>query len=246
MRIPSREEVIRLLVEAGVSGPHPSHARADNERAAQLVAEDRGAVFGLSNLEPMAADQVLAAAAQLTGAGTPGEEFIDPEATLAGVGAAAARLREAAGAGARVLLGTGHPTGMISLLMQLALRLEAAGARVLRPLDDERLGGDGERRRIRYVGGVAVLTDGANLLHTHAPWAMQQMLAETPRPDLVVADHGFAGAAINAGIPTITTMDSNDLALAAAWAAGCEVIVIPLDDNRRPDAYLPLVPLLAP
>ena len=53
------------------------------------------------------------------------------------------------------------------------------------------------RRRIRYVGGVATIGTGGDLLHTHAPEPMQALLdaADEPAPDLVVADHGWAGAA---------------------------------------------------
>jgi hypothetical protein len=53
----------------------------------------------------------------------------------------------------------------------------------------------------------------------------------------VVADHGFAGAAIAAGIPTVAVMDTNDPALAVVAGRGADVTVVPMDDNRPLNAY---------
>ncbi|MDP9242873.1 MAG: phosphatase, partial [Actinomycetota bacterium] len=59
-------------------------------------------------------------------------------------------------------------------------------------------------------------------------------------PDLVFADHGFAGAAIEAGIETVSIADVNDPALLVAKAKGRTDAVIVMDDNVRPDAYWPV------
>jgi hypothetical protein len=67
---------------------------------------------------------------------------------------------------------------------------------------------------------------------------MTRMLAEA-RPDLVVADHGFAGAAIEAGVETISIADVNDPALIVAKAQGRTEVVIVMDDHVEPDAYWP-------
>ena len=46
---------------------------------------------------------------------------------------------------------------------------------------------------------------------------MELLLEEADKPpDLVVADHGFAGEAINRDIPTVAVMDTNDPGLAVA------------------------------
>jgi hypothetical protein len=55
--------------------------------------------------------------------------------------------------------------------------------------------------------------------------------------DLVVADHGFAGAAIAAGIPTVAVMDTNDPALAVVAGRGADLTVVPMDDNRPQGSY---------
>jgi ribosomal protein S2 len=62
---------------------------------------------------------------------------------------------------------------------------------------------------------------------------MQLMLDDARRlPDLVIADHGFAGEAINRGIPTVAIMDTNDPGLAVAKKLGANVIIVPMNDNR--------------
>ena len=67
---------------------------------------------------------------------------------------------------------------------------------------------------------------------------MELMLDEAA-PDLVFADHGFAGAAIERGIETISIADVNDPALLVAKAQGRTETVIVMDDNVSPDAYWP-------
>ena len=62
--------------------------------------------------------------------------------------------------------------------------------------------------------------------------------------DLVVADHGFVGAAIAAGIPTVAIMDTNDPALAVVAGRGADVTVIPMDDNRPLNSYVAALEVL--
>ncbi len=68
---------------------------------------------------------------------------------------------------------------------------------------------------------------------------MERMLGQA-RPDLVVADHGFAGAAIEAGVETISIADVNDPALLVARAQGRTEHVLVFDDHVPPDAYWPV------
>jgi hypothetical protein len=73
---------------------------------------------------------------------------------------------------------------------------------------------------------------------------MRRMLA-AERPDLVVADHGFAGAAIDAGVETLSIADVNDPALLVAKARGRTEVVIVMDDNVSPDDYWPCFQAIA-
>ena len=119
----------------------------------------------------------------------------------------------------------------------------AGGVKLQTPLDDGRLDAPStvnRRRRIRYLDGVAVLMGGADLLHTHESWPMDRLLDEIEAPDLVLGDHGWAGAAIMRGIEVVCFTDVNDPAIAVAKADGLVDIVVPCDDNLPPASYDPV------
>lgn len=59
-------------------------------------------------------------------------------------------------------------------------------------------------------------------------------------PDLVVADHGWAGVAADRGIDTLGLADCNDPALFVAEHEGKPIVTVPLDDNVPPQHYDPL------
>jgi hypothetical protein len=67
---------------------------------------------------------------------------------------------------------------------------------------------------------------------------MRDVLRELGAVELVVADHGFAGAAIASGIPAVAIMDTNDPALAVAARRGADLSVVPMDDNRPQNSYV--------
>ena len=128
----------------------------------------------------------------------------------------------------------------------VAAALRAAGADVLVPALEwswpwPDAWGSGRPRHVRAVNGVHVLASGGELLHTHEPEPLRALLAvlDTP-PDLVVADHGWAGAAGQAGIDAVGFADSNDPALFVGEAEGRVTVCVPLDDNVSPELYAPL------
>ena len=242
----SREELAHALEVGRVAGvaTHP----LDNVRGnARLLLEgDPDKQFGLSGLQDgWALADVLELVA--TAAGAPidpdegfGEVHIRPEPIIDSCGVLGRRLALAAFDGERVLIATGHPGGLDLLYRELERLLLANGAQVIRPADgaswrDPRLDHDWS---IGYLSGVGMLTDGRVPRHTHWPDAMHRMLAEE-RPDLVLADHGFAGAAIEAGIETISVADVNDPALLVARAQGRTEVVVVMDDHVAPLDYWP-------
>lgn len=241
------QEIREALVAAGLSGPHQSHSR-DNaiSKLRACVSGDPEASFGISGLTQHTEQEALDALAGLTGCSDDlldlaGADTIDPELTIGGIIAAATRLREEAHRGATLLACTGHPTGVLEMYIRILDAYRAAGGKPVRlgedvPFEIRR----GKREEIRYVGGIGCLADWGNLKHTHASYAMEHLLDSYPTPDVVLGDHGFAGAAIERGIPTIAVMDINDPALALAWAAGRDVTIVPLDDNRSPFLYEPV------
>ncbi|QXJ23529.1 phosphatase [Actinomadura graeca] len=63
-------------------------------------------------------------------------------------------------------------------------------------------------------------------------------------PDLAIADHGWAGAAGQAGIDTVGFADCNDPALFVGAAEGKINVVVPLDDGVSPHHYAPMTAYL--
>jgi histidinol phosphate phosphatase hisN-like protein len=182
-----------------------------------------------------------------------GDDTIDPDLTLDALEAMALRLAEAAGNKASVVVATGHPTGLLPVHLAIARALHARGCRVLIPAAGwsyEFETAQGPRRRhIRYVDGVAMLADSGSLHHTHDAAPMEAMLADLAAessdwPDLAIADHGWAGAAGEAGIATVGFADCNDPALFAGEVEGKIASVVPLDDNVPPHHYAPMTAYL--
>jgi len=242
----SREELELALVEGGVAGPagHPHDNVFGNIR--MLVDHDPDKLFGLSGVpEPFGFEDIVrlvgeAAGAPIDALATEGSPDIDPGAVVDACGALGERLAAAARRRERVLFATGHPGDLDPLYGALAGLVEGAGARIVRPgagaaWHQEEMPFDWS---IAYHGAVGMVTDGERPRHTHRPDAMERMLAEGT-PDLVVADHGFAGAAIQAGVETLSFADVNDPALIVARAQGRTEVVVVLDDHVPADAYWP-------
>ena len=242
----STSEARAALVAAGVTGPHQSHSRhnAIGKIRTILAGEDDDR-FGLSGLDRYSAHEVLGFVSEITGCSNDvdlleGYDAIDPDRTIEGILAAARRLAEEARRGALLLAVTGHPTGLLEHHVRVVDACRRAGGKVLRLREDEELGiGRRGHAEVRYTGGVGCLADWGSLRHTHSSAPMEALLEAEPWPDVVLGDHGFAGAAIERGIPTIAVMDINDPALAVAAAEGRDVVIVPMDDNRLPRAYEP-------
>jgi len=242
----ARDELARALVDGRVAGvaTHP----LDNVRGniAMLLEGDPDKRFGLNGLsDGFRFADVLALVADAAGVpidpeGRFGEVHIAPEPILDACAAIGTSLAAAAGRGDRLLIATGHPGALDVLYRELERLAVARGASVVRPADGERWR-DPDRDHdwtIGYLSGVGMITDGRAPRHTHRPDAMRRML-ERERPDLVLADHGFAGAAIEAGVPTVAVADVNDPALLVARAQGRTEVVVVMDDHVPPEAYWP-------
>jgi len=248
----SADDVVRRLTAAGITGAHQSHTRANNlEKIRALFEGDPDATFGISGLDRYQAHEVLDFVAAVTGCSPDiemceGYDTIDPQRTVAGIVAAGEALGRAAARGDLLLATTGHPTGLLEHHMRIVTAYRRAGGKVLRLREEERLDISTKSRHaeVRYIGGVGCLADWGALKHTHSPAPMEALLEGAPWPDVVLGDHGFAGAAIERAIPTVAVMDINDPALAVAAAEGRDVVIIPMDDNRPPRLYEPAWMLL--
>lgn len=241
----SLSEVKEALVAAGICGPHQSHSRDNNISKIHAMLEgDEDGSFGLSGLDKYSAHEILEFLAEVTGcspdiAVLDGVDTIDPELTVRGIVAAAEKLAHEARRGSLLLVTTGHPTGLLEHHIRVADAYRAAGGKLLLLREEESFTIARRQAEVRYIGGVGCLADWGQLKHTHASSAMEALLEAEPWPDVVLGDHGFAGAAIERGISTIAVMDINDPALAVAWAEGREVTLVPMDDNRPPRLYEP-------
>src|SRR5262245_15585948 len=223
---PTRAALVEQLVAAGLAG-HVATARADSLRKFQRLADrDPDVLLGLDFDRRWSFERVMALMAQRSGAppdhsAAGGPDFIDPERTLDALDRMAVRLRQAGADRSRVLLATGHPGGLLSTHLAIAQLLVAAGAELLAVPGGVAMGtGD-----VRQLDGVAVLHSGGGLQHTHSPAWMELVLdrlagAGAPPPDLVVADHGWAGCAGRRGIDTVGFADCNDPALFVGEAEG--------------------------
>lgn len=247
MRSISLEEAKEALLREGITGPHRSHSRETTlGKIEPLIQGDPDKTFGLSGMDRHPPSEVLGYMSALTGCPADidclDDDSIDPDLTIAGIVAAAERLRAHAVRGGTLLVATGHPTGMLEHNVRVADAFAAAGGKILRPREEQQISFVDKPPRhyeVRYTGGVACLADWGQLKHTHLSETMEAMLEEQPWPEMVFADHGFAGAAIERGIPTIAVMDINDHALAVAWGQGRDVTIVPMDDNRPPRLYEP-------
>lgn len=247
-----KEEIINQLVELKLAGPGCGHERHLNLKAiGQLKAGQPKATFGLDGWADYSEEELLQIIAKYTNCPldfnlTEGPGYIDPFLTLTGLYEAALVLAKACQKKEKVLLGTGHTGGMTGYYLELARILENLGCEIL----DQRgaglvvdqfpcphCGQHDVEVRVDYLGKVALVSDGEILRHTHATQPMDAILdvldQENNLPDLVLADHGFAGAALKRGILTIAVMDTNDPALALAKHLGkVPLVLIPMDDNR--------------
>lgn len=242
-----REDAVRHIEENRIAGRDTRHNRATNLQAIRgLVNGEPHYTFGIKGVERFSFDEVLDAVASITKCSrdpnvTTGGGYISPTSTLTGLEQAAQRISSVARRGGKVLLGTGHPGSLLLYYVELGQLIRHWGGEVLEPENGAFVPPNLD---LDYIRGVAVTTDRASLMHSHDYRAMEIMLNATPAVDLAVADHGYAGAAINAGIPVVTVMDTNDPAVAVAKRMGADAIVVPMDDNRPLSSYLTLIELL--
>jgi len=242
-----RAAALQRIEASNVAGHDTHHSRAMNLEAIRgLLNGDPAYTLGIACVERVAFKEAVDSMASVTGYSpdpelTTGGGFIAPTATLRGLEEAARRIADVAERGGRFLVATGHPGSLLLFCMELARLIRGWGGEVAEPARGVWVP---PNLTLDYVAGVAVTTDGRSLPHTHDYRAMELMLEETEHVDLVIGDHGYAGAAINAGIPVVTLLDSNDPVPAVARRLGADVTIIPADDNLAPSSYLPLTELM--
>jgi hypothetical protein len=233
-------DVAARLQALDLTGTHVPHERMANLGAiSKLLAGEPFYTFGIKTVAAavqgggLDMPQVLGHMARLTGcsadpAERSGPGYIDPTCTLAGLRRLADRLAEAVQEGLTITFGTGHPGCLIGFWQPLAQWAAQQGARVITGPVGQPVG---PGQVLDAVGLVGVVSDGASLLHHHATRAAEAVL-ESADVALLFGDHGWAGAAINAGVPCVAIMDTNDPGLALAHALGVPGLdIVPCGDN---------------
>ncbi|WP_378737064.1 phosphatase [Nocardia brasiliensis] len=245
------------LLQTRIAGDVATPREGNLAHYRRMVAKDPDYQFGLA-LKAWTFDETLEMMARLCGVNPDpryrqGSDTIDPELTIDALDAMGDRIGRAAREQETVILATGHPGPLMGVYRAVEDALRAAGCAVLTPAAgwsyQVRTDSGPRMREIAYTSGVAALRADGRLKHTHDPHPMQAMLAElrdspNPWPDLVIADHGWAGAAGEAGIDTVGFADSNDPALFAGHDEGKIAVTVPLDDGVFPEYYEPLTDYL--
>lgn len=255
----NRAELVDHLVESRLAGRVATPVSSCLENSRKLVAGEADYTFGLSDWRSASYEEALAAlracGVRLGGPDGPSEDpatapYVDPEVAADAIERQRDLLARLASSRGRVLCASGHAFALHTHYAGLVAGLVAAGCTILEPLaaEGDRLAmPDGEPCSIRYFDGVASLVLHGSLQHTHRPDFMEAMLAEVggrQGVDLVIADHGFAGAAIEAGIPTVSIADVNDPALPLAQLRGRTDGVLVVDDGLNPAVYEPVTAAL--
>ncbi|HZA45142.1 MAG TPA: phosphatase [Rubrobacter sp.] len=229
------------LLGAGVAGTCTSHGAENNlYKIGLLLQADENNTFGMEDLlRGVSFEEAYDAVSHQIGnppdrEENPGRGCVDPARTAAGLVEAGERLRDVARSRGRLVFATGHPGALLLYYLELARWAQELGGEVLTA---KARGRYKKGISLDWAGPVGTLGDGAGLFHTHSPEPMRNVLREVRAVDLVVADHGFAGAAIAAGVPTVTVMDTNDPALAVVAGRGADVTVVSMDDNRPLNSY---------
>ncbi|MEW2415030.1 phosphatase [Streptomyces sp. NPDC046866] len=250
--VPSRAELVDHLVRTRIAGQVATPRENNLSHYRKLANGDRHYWLGLELGDRWSDEQdVLAVMAERCGVVDDaehrhGQDTIDPELTVAALDRMAARLHKAALDRQRVLLATGHPGGLLDVHRATAAALRAAGCEIVVIPS----GLTADEASVWQFADVAVLERGATLWHTHSPAPMAAILdalaeAGRPQPDLVVADHGWAGCAAQRGLDAVGYADCNDPALFLAEAEGTLQVAVPLDDHvRDPRFYDPMVAYL--
>jgi hypothetical protein len=218
----------------GGSGPGPTELRRLLER---MAVNDRHSLGEVAPMPGLTADQAWAAVTATYGA-TPSFAAIDAALTLDATRRAAARIVEVGATGARIAVATTRPASLLTVHMAWARLGAAAGADVVDLPDFGPIRADGRAPRwLRWIGGVAVVSDGRALCDTRDGEAAREWIFAVPRPALVVADGPFAEVAWESGIEVVALAGLDRPGLAVAAAREGRALVVPMRTDRPARGY---------
>jgi hypothetical protein len=237
------ELIVRSRVAGtGSSGPGPTELRRKVER---LATGDRRALGEVAQFAGLTVTDAWSAITAAFGA-TAEDAAIVADCTVRATGAAVSRIREVAATGGRVAIASARPASLLTVHLALARLVRAAGGELIDLADFGPIRADGRTPRwLRWMGGVAVVSDGNSLCATSDGEAAREWLFALPRPALVVADGPFAEVAWEGGMEVVALAGLDRPALAVAAARGGRCTVVPMHTDRPALAYRVIEELIA-
>jgi len=242
----SPHDLARHLDEHRLTGLVATRREANLRNIQGFLDGDQHQHMGVVRTREWTFDEVFALMCERVGispdpAHVEGQDTISAALAVAGLERYAQVFGEVVAAGGRLLFATGHPAGLFPVYAQLARVARRAGAHLVQVPD----GFPFEDGDVRQIEHVVMVEQYGGLRHTHFPGPMVLALDKLRRdgqspPDLVVADHGLAGAAGSRGLRTVAIADCNDPGVFVAEAQGQVEVAVPLDDNLPPRVYDPV------
>ena len=236
------QKIRKSVVESGIAGDITVHTQASNRLAiAQMQQLNPTLTLGIEIVErAMSAGRfstpelynIVSNSLGVTSARfmSDGAGRIDPSLTMRQLELAFAEIDRVIASGQEIVLATGHPGSLLDFYSALEAYIRSSGGRLF-ALTGNRL--VTKHHWMDTIGATLVLSDSGALPHTHDPRPITPVLKRHKGSlGLVIADHGFAGAAINLGIPTIAIHDVDDPAIPVAVHLGAPIVPIPMNDNR--------------
>ena len=228
----------------GAPGPGTNEFRRTVER---LIAGDGRALGEIAPMPGLVAADAWKAIAETFGA-SPDLVMIDPQRTIGATRAARRRVCDVAATGARIAIATSAPASLVTLHLAFARLAVEHGGEIVDLADFGPIRADGRNPRwLRWVGGVAVVSDGDALCATRDGEVAREWMFAMPRPALVIADGPFAEVAWESGVEVVAFagLDRLGLAVATATARRETGVVVPMCTDRAARAYRALEELVA-
>jgi hypothetical protein len=222
-----------VLERSHVAGRASVSNASELRRGVERAAADR--------LHPAPLEAAWESVGRVFGA-TVADPRIDPALTIGAARVAMARVSEVAASNARIARATSLPASLLTVHLAIARFARISGADVADGEDAGPLRVDGRADRyVRWLDGVAVVTDGRSLCSVRAVEAAQEWLFMIPRPALVIADGPYADVALDAGIEVIAFAGLDHCSLAIGTGTNRRCLVVPMWTDRAPGSYRPLL-----
>ncbi|WP_051917781.1 phosphatase [Bifidobacterium mongoliense] len=243
----------RDLIERRIAGRVPTDRASNINNLRALARRDPHYMFGVDIHDEWNEETLLGLMHRRVGISDnpnfdEGQDIIDPALTVSALERYAQMIRDSVSRSDAFLFATGHPSCLAWIYASLARAVRAQGCPVIsletitgsdNPVTGTTLTvAEPEPGEVRQVEGVMMRYRNGNLMHTHEPGFMEEVIgcldATGVHPGLVVADHGWAGASGRHGYRTIGIADCNDPALFVAEAQDEVEVCVPMDDGMPP------------